>query len=79
MTYETRTTKVVIVPKGEPLFNQEATEIEIVDEAAGEFVEVRQCSDQYDGKIGITVEEWPTIRKAIDDMLGRCRSLEEFK
>lgn len=79
MTYETRTTKVVIVPKGEPLFNQEATEIEIVDEAAGEFVEVRQCSDQYDGKIGITAEEWPTIRKAIDDMLGRCRSLEEFK
>jgi hypothetical protein len=79
MTYETRTTKVVIVPKGEPLFNQEATEIEIVDEAAGEFVEVRQCSDAYDGKIGITVEEWPTIRNAIDDMLGRCRSLEEFK
>ena len=79
MTYETRTTKVSIVPMGEPLFNQDATEIEIVDEAAGEFVEVRQCSDAYDGKIAITTEEWPTIRKAIDDMLGRCRSLEEFK
>ena len=79
MIYETRTTKVTIVPKGQPIFNQEATEVEIVDEAAGEYVEVRQCSDQYDGKIGITVEEWPTIRKAIDDMLGRCRSLEEFK
>jgi hypothetical protein len=71
MTYETRTTKVVIVPEGEPLFNQEATEIEIVDEAAGEFVEVRQCSDAYDGKIGITVEEWPTIRKAIDQIHPR--------
>lgn len=79
MSYETRTTKVVIVPKGEPLYDGEATEVEIVDEAAGEFVEVRQCSDAYDGKIGITVEEWPAIRKAIDDMLDRCRSLEEFK
>jgi hypothetical protein len=79
MIYEIRTTKVSVVPKGEPLFNQEATEIEIVDEAAGEFIEVRQCSDAYDGKIGITVEEWPTIRKAIDDMIDRCRILEDCK
>jgi hypothetical protein len=79
MIHEIRTTKVSVVPKGEPLFNQEATEIEIVDEAAGEFIEVRQCSDAYDGKIGITVEEWPTIRKAIDDMIDRCRSLEDCK
>jgi len=79
MIYEIRTTKVSVVPKGEPLFNQDATEIEIVDEAAGEFVEVRQCSDAYDGKIGITVEEWPTIRKAIDDMIDRCRCLEVCK
>jgi hypothetical protein len=79
MIYEIRTTKVSVVPKGEPLFNQDATEIEIVDEAAGEFVEVRQCSDAYDGKIGITVEEWPTIRKAIDDMIDRCQCLEVCK
>jgi hypothetical protein len=77
MTYETRTTKVVIVPKGEPLFNQEATEIEIVDEAAGEFIEVRQCSDACDGKISITPLEWPEIFKAIDLMVSQCRDVED--
>ena len=77
MIYETRTTKVTIVPKGQPIFNQEATEVEIVDEAGGEYVEVRQCSDNCDGKISITPLEWPEIFKAIDFMVSQCRDLED--
>jgi len=73
MEYETRTSKIVVTRKGEPIFEEFATSIEIVDEAAGEYVEVSQLSDEYDGKIAICKEEWPAIRAAINKMLKQCR------
>lgn len=72
MEYETRTSKIVVTRKGEPIFEEFATSIEIVDEAAGEYVEVSQFADSY-GKIAICKEEWPTIRAAINKMLKQCR------
>lgn len=73
MSYETRTTKLTILPKGEPLFCEGATEIEIVDEAAGEFLEVSQCSDAHQGKIKIDIYEWPTLKAGIERMIKECR------
>lgn len=73
MEYETRTSKIVVTRKGEPIFEEFATSIEIVDEAAGEYLEVSQCSDSHDGKIGICKEEWPVIRAAINKMIKQCR------
>jgi hypothetical protein len=73
MNYETRTVKVSIAPKGEPLFHNGVTNIEIVDEAAGEFLEVTQCNDSNEGKISIEKSEWPTLRAAIDQMIRDCR------
>ena len=73
MNYETRTVKVSVAPKGEPLFHNGVTNIEIVDEAAGEFLEVTQCSDSNQGKISIEKSEWPTLRAAIDQMIRECR------
>lgn len=40
--YEARTLKIVVLPKGEPIFSELATQIEVMDEAAGEFVKVSQ-------------------------------------
>lgn len=40
--YIERVIKVVVLPDGEPIFSEHATEIEIQDEAGGEFVVVRQ-------------------------------------
>lgn len=34
MTYETRITRLTVLPKGEPLFAETATHIQIEDEAA---------------------------------------------
>lgn len=73
MNYETRTVKVSVAPKGEPLFHNGVTNIEIVDEAAGEFLEVTQCNDSHEGKISIEKSEWPTLRAAIDQMIRECR------
>lgn len=73
MDYETRTLKIAVTPKGEKIFHNQVTQIEIVDEAAGEYVEVSQCSDSNDGKIAICKNEWPAISAAIDKMLKECR------
>jgi hypothetical protein len=72
MKYTERTIKWCIIPDGAPLFDELATDIEVVDEAAGEFVEVIQHTDGC-GKIQIDPEEWPTIRKAIDNAVKLCR------
>lgn len=73
MNYETRIVKVSVVPKGEPIFHNGVTSIEIIDEASGEFLEVTQCNDSNDGKILIDPHEWTTLRAAIDKMIKECR------
>ena len=74
MTYETRTIGLILAPKGAPIFSEQATEIKIVDEAGGEFVEVCQSGRNDLGKIAINPEEWPALRSAIDSMIQECRS-----
>ncbi len=69
--YETRTTKIVVVPEGEPIFGDLATSIEIEAESETyEFVVINQSSSS-----GTRIEprEWPVIRAAIDEMIARCR------
>ena len=73
MNYETRTVKVSVAPKGEPLFDNGVTNIEIADEAAGEFLEVSQCGESNEGKIIIDPCEWPVLRAAINKMIKECR------
>ena len=73
MDYETRITKLIVLPKGEPLFSEQATHIEIEDEAAGEYVTVTQYHDGDEKKIGIMPEEWPYVRDAIEKLLSNCK------
>jgi len=68
----TLTTRLVVMPEGEPIFSDQATHIEIEDESAGEFVIVKQLQEGY-GKIGISPEDWPAIRRAIDKLVKACR------
>lgn len=72
-TYETRITRLTVAPRGEATFSEQATHIEIDDEAAGEFVSVSQ--DRCNGKqcFLIDPEEWPALRDAIDRMVKECR------
>lgn len=65
--YELRQTKWIVLPKGEPVFCEGATEVEIIDEAGGEFVVVTQVHTNYsENKLRIDPKEWPLIREAID-------------
>ena len=77
--YHVITTRLTVVPEGEPIFSEMATHIEMQDEAAGAFVELVQI-----GKIGeagrnvvrIDAGEWPAIRGAIDQMLDLIGPLD---
>jgi hypothetical protein len=68
--YETRVTRLTVNVIGDPIFSEQATHIELTDNAAGEFVRVTQDTDDAkDGRIDITAEEWPHIKTAIEQLL----------
>ena len=71
--YEIRTMSVMVNKTSEPSFSEMATTVRIEDESGGEFVEVEQEGRTDIGKIQITPEEWPMLRKAIDMIIAECR------
>ena len=72
------TSRITVLPKGEPIFSYQATEISIVDEAAGPFIEMRQFPQVGDEQtIKFNVEEWPFIANAIDKIIRAIEKLEE--
>ena len=72
----TRPIKWVITVDGSPIYSESATEIEIVDESGGEFVELSQSMEGC-GKVWIDPAEWPTIRSAIDAAVKQCKDHRE--
>jgi len=72
MNYETRTTKMIVGVKGQQIFDDSVTEIEIVDEAAGEFLEI----SQEGGKLRFDAEEWPHVSAAVEKMFKLCRNYD---
>jgi hypothetical protein len=70
-----RPIKWVLSPTDDHMLSMECTDIEIVDEGGGEYVEVSQSADGH-GKISINPEEWPMMRQAIDDAIKQCRDLK---
>lgn len=76
MTYETRVTQMTVLPKTEPIFSEMATQVTIVDEAGGEYVEVCQSWRTDIGKIAINPEEWPMLKRAIDTLIAECREVK---
>jgi hypothetical protein len=77
MTYQTRTLKIAVGVKGEPIFHAGTTEIEIIDEAAGEFLKITQSPDDAEpGVIKIDPHEWPHLKAGIEKMLKECRSYD---
>ena len=72
MTYETRTTKMIVGVKGDPIFSESITAIEIIDEVAGEFLEISQ-----DGKkLRFDKDEWVHVRAAVNKMFKLCRNYD---
>lgn len=74
--YVQRTTKLTVLPSGDPIFSELATHIEIEDETSGEFLIVSQTNGHVDRRpnsISINPEEWPAIRDAIESLLVELR------
>ena len=70
--YETLTKAVVILPKGEPIYSEMVTTVELDDEGAGSYVRVSQEPDKGPQSIAIDTDEWPLLRQTIDSMVGVC-------
>jgi len=76
----TRTLKIAILPKGEPVFSEKATIIEIDDLSAGEYLTITQ---QYEsnrvapGQLSIDPTEWTIIRDGIEMMIEEIRKHEK--
>lgn len=77
--YHTITKGLIVKPVAEPIFSEQAFTVELDDEAAGLFLVVAQCGNEGEQKISLTVEEWPTLRKAIEDMLDTIIRAEQEK
>lgn len=70
--YILRPTRIHVLPEGEPLYSERATIVQTVNEAAGEFIEIRQVPEQGD-EWGIQLndeEEWNAISAAVADLFA---------
>jgi hypothetical protein len=77
--YITRTLKIAILPKSEPIFSECCTTIEIADEAAGEFLLVTQQSGSTavkEQQIQIDPQEWEALKEGIDAMMQEIKNHE---
>jgi hypothetical protein len=66
---------MTIAPEGEPIYSEMATDICIEDEAAGEYIVLKQVT-RNDGTIAINPEEWDVIRTTIDQMFAEIKAHE---
>ena len=60
-----------VTPDG-TLYHKLATRVQIEDEGCGEYIELRQFRSADNDVVGVDIEEWPALRKAIDQALATC-------
>ncbi|WP_252178364.1 hypothetical protein [Endozoicomonas sp. 4G] len=71
--YECRATQYSVSRRGDPIYADGTTRIDIDDESGGEFIVLAQSSLHRDARITIDPAEWPLVRKAIDRLVKACR------
>lgn len=69
---KTRITQLTVAPEGVDLYDDRSTHIEIDDEGGGEFITISR-PDSADANIRIDLEEWPSIRAAVNKLVKECR------
>jgi len=67
--WEMRVLSLIVNLKDKPIFDESATTVRIEDEAAGEYVVVKQDS----AELKFDVDEWGLIKEAVEYLLGECR------
>lgn len=76
--FNSRITRITVLPEGEPLFNPEAINVTVEDEAAGEFVSIEQIGESQDNKIWFGKEAWPLLKKAIQTIVDDSNEFGEY-
>ena len=75
---KTITSRITVLPKGQPIFSELATEISIMDEAAGPFIEMRQFPEEGDEKnLRFDIDEWSYIAKAVGKLIQEIEKLKQ--
>jgi hypothetical protein len=70
----TRSVKWTVGAFDEPVHSEALTSVEIIDEGAGEFVQVTQSDeDGVETSIKINPEEWPELCNAITHAIKMCQ------
>lgn len=77
MNYITKTTRLTVLPKGQPVYSEQANTVSIDDESAGEFVVLEQHGHEDLGKALINPDEWPVLRDAVARMISECRQADD--
>ena len=70
MTTITRTIAVMICRESEGVLDEYGTIIRVANEGAGEFIMLEPAVST--NRIGVTKDEWPVLRDAIEKLLGEC-------
>lgn len=82
MKYTSRITQITVLPVGEPLFSERATIVSIEDDAAGEFITVKQQIDfgsERDQMVAFDPEEWEEVKGVIDQMFKDIKDYKDEK
>ena len=75
--YHRVTTSYAVLPKGDPLFSEMATNVRMDDEGAGAFVVLEQTHDHSKkGQVRLDMQEWPAIRDAVEAMHNNILAME---
>lgn len=81
MSYQIHPLVLAVIPKGEPIYSERVTRIEIQDEAAGPFIEIRQPGDaEESGVVRINdLDEWEAIDQAVRGQLAVIEQLKALE
>lgn len=74
---KTITSRITVLPENQQIFSELATEIGIVDEAAGPYIEMRQISQENSEEtLRFDIDEWPHITKAVGKLIQEIKKLK---
>lgn len=81
MSYEIHPLVLAVIPKGDPIYSERVTRIEIQDDAAGPYLEIRQPgTPEADGVVAINdLEEWEAIDQAVRGQLAVIEQLKALE
>ena len=73
--FTTIVTSMTVLQRGRKLYDETVTRVTLDDEGAGAFVVVDQDSGSSEGRIQISPEEWPELRRAIDALINVAKGM----